>query len=37
MLRKQLKRRLTVLGLGAMLMAGAGTWGMAAAAQPAPA
>jgi hypothetical protein len=36
MLRKQIKRGLTVLGLGAMLMAGAGTWGMAAAAQPAP-
>jgi hypothetical protein len=37
MLRKQIKRGLTVLGLGTMLMAGAGTWGMAAAAQPAPA
>jgi hypothetical protein len=37
MLRKQMQRGLAVLGLGAMLMAGAGTWGMAAAAQPAPA
>jgi hypothetical protein len=37
MLRKQIKRGLTVLGLGTMLMAGAGTWGMTAAAQPAPA
>jgi hypothetical protein len=37
MLRKQIQRGLTVLGLGAMLMAGVGTWGMAAAAQPAPA
>jgi hypothetical protein len=36
MLRKHITRGLTVLGLGAMLMAGAGTWGMAAA-QPAPA
>jgi hypothetical protein len=34
MLRKQLNRGLTVLGLGAMLMAGAGAWGVAAA-QPA--
>lgn len=37
MLRKRMKRGLTVLGLSAMLMAGAGAWGMAAAAQPAPA
>jgi hypothetical protein len=37
MLRKQMQRGLAVLGLGAMLMAGAGAWGMAAAAQPAPA
>jgi hypothetical protein len=36
MLRKRMKRGLTVLGLGAMLMAGTGPWGMAAAAQPAP-
>jgi hypothetical protein len=33
MLRKQVKRGLTVLGLGTMLMAGAGMWGMPAAAQ----
>jgi hypothetical protein len=37
MLRKRMTRVLTVLGLGAMLMAGAGAWGMAAAAPPAPA
>jgi hypothetical protein len=37
MLRKQIKRGLTVLGLGTMLMAGAGMWGMPAAAQQAPA
>jgi hypothetical protein len=37
MLRKQMQRGLAVLGLGAMLMAGAGAWGMAAAAQPTPA
>lgn len=37
MLRKRMKRGLTVLGLGALLLAGADTWGMAAAAQPAPA
>jgi hypothetical protein len=37
MLRKRMKRGLTVLGLGAMLVAGAGAWGMAAAAQPASA
>jgi hypothetical protein len=36
MLRKRMKRGLTVLGLGAMLIAGAGAWGVAAA-QPAPA
>jgi hypothetical protein len=36
MLRKRMKRGLTVLGLGAMLMAGAGAWGMTAAAQPVP-
>jgi hypothetical protein len=32
MLRKRMKRGLTVLGLGAMLMAGAGAWGVANAA-----
>jgi hypothetical protein len=37
MLRKRMKRGLTILGLGAILMTGAGTWGLAAAAQPAPA
>ena len=37
MLRKRMKRGLTVLGLGAMLMAGAGAWGMTAATQPAQA
>jgi hypothetical protein len=35
MLRKRMKQGLTVLGLGTMLVVGAGTWGMAAA-QPAP-
>ena len=37
MLRKQINRRLTILALGTMLMAGAGTWGMPAAAQSASA
>jgi hypothetical protein len=37
MLRKRMKRGLTVLGLGAMLMASTGAWGVAAAAQSAPA
>ena len=31
MLRKRVKRGLTVLGLGAMLIAGAGAWGVASA------
>jgi hypothetical protein len=35
MLRKRMKQGLTVLGLGTMLVVGAGAWGMAAA-QPAP-
>jgi hypothetical protein len=34
MLLKRMKRGLTVLGLGAILMTGASTWGLAAAAQP---
>jgi hypothetical protein len=37
MLRKRMQRGLAVLGLGTILMAGAGAWGMAAAAQPVPA
>jgi hypothetical protein len=37
MLRKRIKSGLTVLGLGTMLVLGAGSWGMATAAQPAPA
>jgi hypothetical protein len=37
MLRKRMKRGLTVLGLGAMLMAGAGAWGVASAAPQAQA
>jgi hypothetical protein len=37
MLRKRMKQGLTVLGLGAILMAGAGAWGVTAAAQPIPA
>jgi hypothetical protein len=36
MLRKRMKQGLAVLGLGAMLIAGAGPWGMSAAAQSAP-
>jgi hypothetical protein len=32
MVRKRIKRGLTVLGLGAMLAVGAGSWGMAVAA-----
>jgi hypothetical protein len=37
MLLKRMKQRLTVLGLGTMLVLGAGTWGMASAASPAQA
>jgi hypothetical protein len=37
MLRKRMKQGLTVLGLGTMLMMGAGTWGMASAASQAQA
>jgi hypothetical protein len=37
MLRKRMKRGLTVLGLGAMLMAGAGAWGVSNAAPQAQA
>jgi hypothetical protein len=37
MLRKRMKQGLTVLGLGTMLVFGAGSWGMAAAAPQAPA
>jgi hypothetical protein len=37
MLRKRMKQGLTVLGLGTMLVLGAGTWGMASAASPAQA
>jgi hypothetical protein len=36
MLRKQIKSGLTVLGLGTMLVLGAGSWGMATAAPQAP-
>jgi hypothetical protein len=36
MLRKRLTQGLTVLGLGTMLVVGAGAWGTAAAAQPTP-
>jgi hypothetical protein len=37
MLRKRMKQGLTVLGLGTMLVLGAGTWGMASAASQAQA
>jgi hypothetical protein len=37
MLRKHMKRGLTILRLGAMLVVGAGSWGMAAAASQAQA
>ncbi len=36
MLRKRVKRGLTVLGLGAMLAVGVGSWGVAGAASQAP-
>jgi hypothetical protein len=36
MLRKRIKSGLTVLGLGTMLVLGAGSWGMATAAPQAP-
>jgi hypothetical protein len=36
MLRKRVKRGLTVLGLGAMLAVGMGSWGVAGAASQAP-